>query len=325
MDNSKLISAIIPVYKVERYLNQCISSIINQTYQNLEIILVDDGSPDNCPKMCDEWAKKDSRIKVVHKSNGGLSDARNAGLDIAKGEYIAFVDSDDYIAPLMIKTLYTVAEKNQSDIVECNYCLFSENDEVVTINNTHHLVKNLNKSEALEELIKERTLKHVVWNKLYRKNVLLNLRFEVGKLHEDTFFTYKAFNNCSAITKIENQLYFYRQRTDSIMGTKFSLRNLDSLEARQNIYQFTKENYPALSSSAQEKLLLNCLYLGQMALLTKDDQLIEQAFIKINDIYKKNYKYQRPVCAFKYQIWYFVGLISLKWCCNIRNKLEVGF
>ena len=116
---NELISIIIPIYKVEEYLDECISSVINQTYTKLEIILVDDGSPDSCPKMCDDWAKKDSRIRVIHKTNGGLSDARNAGIEVATGEYIAFVDSDDYIKPDMIAKLYAALCKEEADISAC--------------------------------------------------------------------------------------------------------------------------------------------------------------------------------------------------------------
>lgn len=319
-----LISVIVPIYKVELYLDQCVSSIVNQTYQNLEIILVDDGSPDNCSKMCDEWATKDSRIKVIHKSNGGLSDARNAGLEITNGDYTAFVDSDDYIASSMIDSLLTIAIKEHAEIVECNYLLFYDNEKKQEILDKNESYTIFNKEEALKELITENKFKHVVWNKLYKKSILKGLRFEIGKLHEDTFFTYQAFNNCSNIVKIEDSLYFYRQRSDSIMGTKFSIRNLDSLEARQNIYRFARDNYPNLSTIAQEKLLLNCIYLGQKALQTKDKKLIKQAFEKIKKTYITAYQCQRPECSFSYQIWYIVGFVDLKGCCAIRNLLKIG-
>ena len=130
----ELITVIVPVYKVEKYLDRCVQSIVDQTYTNLEIILVDDGSPDNCPKMCDEWAKKDKRIKVIHKQNGGLSDARNAGLEKAKGKYVGFVDSDDYISPIMYEKLYKCIIDNQADMAMCGFSTVDEKGKVTYIN-----------------------------------------------------------------------------------------------------------------------------------------------------------------------------------------------
>ena len=164
-----LISVIVPVYKVEKYLNRCVNSIINQIYKNLEIILIDDGSPDKCPYICDEWSKRDSRIKVLHKQNGGLSDARNAGLKIATGEFIGFVDSDDWIAPEMYERLLTAIIKDQSDIAECNVKMVWKNN----LQSKMLLQQNncvLKRDEAQLELLNESKLKQPVWNKLYKGN-----------------------------------------------------------------------------------------------------------------------------------------------------------
>ena len=171
----KKVSVIVPVYKVEKYLDKCMESIVNQTYKNIEIILVDDGSPDECPKMCDEWAKKDDRIRVIHKENGGLSDARNVGMDMSTGEYIGFVDSDDIISIEMYKTLVELLEQSDSDMSACQESRFEDKGSpVFTIDNKVTIVDD--NSEALRDIINSELVLSFVWNKLYRqrKNNITN-------------------------------------------------------------------------------------------------------------------------------------------------------
>ena len=166
MENPK-ISVIVPVYKVEAYLDKCVRSIMDQTYRNLEIILVDDGSPDDCPAMCDAWAEKDSRIRVIHKENGGLSDARNAGMAVATGEYIGFIDSDDYIAPDMYRLLLERMTADGSDIAACGVEMVFEDGtppRMLTPTGSHVL----DNGQAMEAIIREDLLKQPVWYKLYR-------------------------------------------------------------------------------------------------------------------------------------------------------------
>ena len=240
-----LISVIVPIYKVEKYLDQCVESIVNQTYKNLEIILVDDGSPDNCPQMCDDWAEKEKRIKVVHKKNGGLSDARNAGLEIATGDYIAFVDSDDWIEKKYIEYLYQAIISTGADMSACDVRSVDEGHEVPEINDDIGEIKKLTPKEALGELIKGRTIRAVAWNKLYRANLIINEKFEVGKLHEDEFFTYRIIDKCQSLAYINVLLYNYLQRSGSIMST-YSIRHLDSFEAGIRRLEFLKGKYPDL-------------------------------------------------------------------------------
>ena len=216
------VTIIIPVYNVEKYLNKCVQSVMNQTYSDLEIILVDDGSPDNCPKMCDNLAKSDSRIKVIHKQNGGLSDARNAGIDVATGEYLMFVDSDDYIAPTMVEKLYTALKTANADISICNFFYVGEmNGDDYSERNTNLPIKN-------EIITSEFVLKN---NKLYKKEVFENIRFQVGKLHEDEYIFHEIFFNANKIACISDGLYYYVQRKDSIMGNKMNYKRLDATEA----------------------------------------------------------------------------------------------
>jgi glycosyltransferase involved in cell wall biosynthesis len=246
-DLPPLISVIIPVYKVERYLKRCVDSVLNQTYTNLEIILVDDGSPDLCPKICDDYATLDSRVKVVHKENGGLSSARNAGLDICKGEYIAFVDSDDLVSKYFIEFLYQAVVKKNVNVSIAEYRSFKQ-DEVLCDKNwpDNYAVEK----QSLEEILSryssiyshDSMLTIVSWNKLYKANLFDNIRFPEGKLYEDAATTYKILNQCDEVALIKNPLYYYLLRHDSISGNeKFTERTLDFFDALKGANDFFLE------------------------------------------------------------------------------------
>jgi len=238
-----LISVIVPVYNVEKYLKQCIESIIHQTYQNLEIILVDDGSPDNCGVICDEYAKQDKRIKVIHQENGGLSSARNAGLDIATGEYISFIDSDDYIAANFMEYLYQICIHYHVDIAECDFLRFNNN---IKINELSEEIEVLNKIAMSKRINKDYVARTViVCNKIFKRYIYQKLRFPVGKINEDEYITYKAFDECQTNIVISNQqLYYYRINEESIMQKGFNVKRLsilDALKERKLFYQNKKE------------------------------------------------------------------------------------
>ena len=235
----ELISIIVPVYKVEEYLTECIESIINQSYKNLEIILVDDGSPDNCGQICDEYAKKDNRIKVIHKENGGLSSARNAGLDIATGEYISFIDSDDYVAENFIEKLYVLCIDNDAEISVCDFVKFEHKAVIKEIEEI--IEKCTSREMQIRMFSKEYVKTVVVWNKLYKRDVYKNLRFPLGKINEDEFITYKAFYDTNKNIVVTNEaLYFYRYNENSIMGKKYNIKRLDVLEAYKEKKDFYK-------------------------------------------------------------------------------------
>ncbi len=230
-----------PIYNVENYLRKCIDSIINQTYNNLEIILVDDGSPDNCGKICDEYAEVDSRIKVIHKENGGLSDARNVGIDVATGKYIAFIDSDDYIDKCFIEYLCTLCKKNDAYIAECDFVKFY--DDKIEIINDEKEEFIFNNKEMINRIYNEESyIKTViVWNKLYKTSLFKDIRFPKGKIHEDEFTTYKLYwNSNNRIAVTNKKLYYYRYNQESIMGSKFSLRRLDYIQALEERLKFFK-------------------------------------------------------------------------------------
>lgn len=244
MENTK-VSIVVPVYKVEKYLERCVDSIINQTYRNLEIILVDDGSPDSCPAMCDKFAEKDSRIIVIHKENGGLSDARNAGLDIARGEYIGFVDSDDYIAPTMYEVLMKRIVSDKSDLAVCEYVRVYDSGEQLKNKQWHQKAHNkcYTSNEFIADLFIHNSGAYVVTvNKLYNREIFRTLRFPFGKQHEDEFIIHRVIAQCKNISYIEDELYYYRQREGSIMNRTFNVRNLDYGDALIDRYHFTKRN-----------------------------------------------------------------------------------
>jgi glycosyltransferase involved in cell wall biosynthesis len=218
--NIPLISVIVPIYNVETYLEKCLNSIINQTYKNLEIILVDDGSPDNCGKICDEYALKEKRIKVIHKPNGGLSDARNAGLDIAKGEYIAFVDSDDYIAENMYEDLLCIAQKEAADIVTC--AIYIENNKGIKVSYVEGM-DNLDIDEVRYLVLMDK-YSNCACGKLYKADLFKDLRFFVGVYSEDLFIMPTLF--CKAKKAIFTKIpyYYYNCTNQSSIMSSFNAR-----------------------------------------------------------------------------------------------------
>ena len=230
-----LISIIIPIYNVEKYIHRCVDSVINQTYQKLEIILVDDGSPDDCGKICDEYATKDNRIRVIHKENGGLSDARNHGIDSATGEWFFFLDSDDWIYPQTIEKLYDAAIKNDVSISICNY------------SRTEGELPSVDISEKAELWTpKDLYLKHHVTStiacaKLYRKNCFKRIRYPVGKIHEDEFVTYKILFAQEKIAFIDQPYYAYFMNGEGIMRSKWTPARMTAVDSLGEQCKFFKK------------------------------------------------------------------------------------
>lgn len=282
------VSVIIPVYNVERYLAACLDSVINQTYRQLEIILVNDGATDTCPQICDSYASKDSRITVIHQKNMGLSGARNTGLQNATGDFISFVDSDDLLSLDYFQKLSDISLKNKADIVECGYSKFETENEVLEINQfSNENVKIYNTEKALELLMQE-YIKQMVWNKLYRIEVIKNIKFPVGKINEDEFWTYKVFGNAKKIVKIHDILYFYRQQPMSIMGKDYSLKRLDGLDALEERIHYMQMNFPGLENLAIKKYCLGAIFHYQMLV---NNSYVDANKSHRNKIYKSIKKY----------------------------------
>lgn len=238
-----LISVIIPIYNIEKYVERCIKSIINQTYSNLEIILVDDGSSDSSPEICDKFANIDSRIIVIHKKNGGLSDARNNGLKIAKGNYISFIDGDDYIKPFMYEVLIKNIKNCKADIAMCGFEYVDEDDNVIETDTLQLKDCIINSEQALEKLSDNYEVNYIVtWNKLYSSKCLENVKFPIGKINEDEFVMHTIYYNAKSIVCCNEKYYQYVQHNGSIMSGKIKTKRLDAIEAFSNRYNFYAEN-----------------------------------------------------------------------------------
>lgn len=224
-----LISVIVPIYKVENYLDKCVESILAQTYKNLEVWLVDDGSPDRCGEMCDEWAKKDSRINVIHKQNGGLSDARNVAIDVANGEWIVFVDSDDFVSGDYIETLHNLATKYDCKMSVAQNIEFNENEDVISPKNEY--IELCQKPlDAIQDMFYQKYYDTAAWAKMYHRSLFESgIRYPKGLLHEDLPTTYLLMSLSDKVAYCNKVIYYYLLRKDSIEGAAFSNKKLDCL------------------------------------------------------------------------------------------------
>ncbi|GAB5617076.1 hypothetical protein JCM31739_19010 [Faecalimonas canis] len=252
MMKSKLVSIVIPVYNVEDYLKRCIESVIQQTYKNLEIIIVDDGATDDSPIICDEYASKDERIKVIHKINGGLSDARNVGYSESRGEYIFFLDSDDWLEKNTIEILYEALLRYDADIVVANYYYQYEFHCVSA--NVIEEVQVYNRKQAMEELLRNDLIKNFAWGKLYKRELLEEYAFPVGKLFEDTYWTHLIFNQAQKIVLVKEELVYYFQRSTSISYV-FDIKKLHILDGYKERREFVKKEYPELLYLIDETMI----------------------------------------------------------------------
>lgn len=278
---SDLISVIVPIYKVENYLEACVDSIRAQTYKNLEIILVDDGSPDRCPEICDTYAQKDPRIRAIHKKNGGLSDARNVGMVAAKGAYLMFVDSDDWIEPDSIERLYDQIVVHSADMaIGCTKKFDDVTGEVLFCN-----YRGDRKTSVVgkHEMMKE-DLRGGGWSacgKLYVSSVHQDIPFPIGETNEDEAIALRIIDRCKKIIKVDTLVYNYRARPDSICTSSFTESNLDWYKHCQADVQWIEEHHPELLELAQQKLY-SCilLHLAEIAVAPKKYQHLALPLIR---------------------------------------------
>lgn len=308
MNSNPKISVIVPVYRVERCLDRCVESIVNQTYKNLEIILVDDGSPNNCPAMCDAWAEKDERIRVIHKENGGLSDARNAGMDIATGDYIGFVDSDDWIEPDMYEILIKNAVDNNADISRCGIYVEHEDEESkrdIFSNVNMNMRQVVDDRRFLCDVIRGGYLSGVVWNKVYNFSKIKSCRFMTSDgLSEDIMFNNRVANKISSCVYEDNPKYHYLKRLGALTGSEFNYNAFSIVEAKEHFleqYASDKELYPL------------CVY-----------SYVESAFIVLSGVIEwqrclDRYDYLRNgILRFKRQIF---TQKEYSWLCKLKTFL----
>ncbi|MEH7388532.1 glycosyltransferase [Bacillus sp. JJ1521] len=265
-----LVSIVVPIYKVEKYLNRCIETIINQTYKNIEIILVDDGSPDNCGAMAEEYAQLDNRIIVIHKKNGGLSDARNIGIKYVTGDFTIFVDSDDWLEKNMIEELVNISRKHKADVVQSafyyayeDYLLFDDryykkDDPPIILGN----------KALMAELVLNERIKNFAWGKLYKTKIIKDIPFKKGVLFEDVFWAHNVMHLVNTYVIVHQPLYFYLQRSDSIVST-YTHRNLDILEGLKERHYFIEQYYPELTNESYKVILKNSLIHYNLLLMNR--------------------------------------------------------
>lgn len=295
---SDLISIIVPIYNVEKYLQECIESLLKQTYKNIEIILVDDGSPDNCPQICDEFLKKDKRIKVFHKVNGGLSDARNYGLERATGNYICFVDSDDFVTEDYIEFLYNKLILNNVDIAMCGFTNYYNDNKMKC------------KIKKVQNKIYDRELAHIYlnvlgyfdvasWNKIYKKELFNDVRFPVGKTCEDWRIMHNIIDKTNNVFYDSAIKYYYRRRENSITSSK-KVR-MDSIEAALDALEFYKQKkYLKVLPYAYQSLMIACMGVVNNMICFND-------FSRYNYVDNIKKKYRMKAC-----------LNKLKFCKKIQ-------
>lgn len=319
----ELISVIVPIYNVESYLDKCVSSIVNQTYSNLEIILVDDGSPDNCPAICDAWVEKDSRIQVIHKTNGGLSDARNAGIAVATGSLIAFVDSDDWIERDFFEYLYEAMDSYSADVAECSTRFVDEKGIVLRIRKV--ATENANCLTALRRLVLEDGVYQTVWDKLYRREVIQDIPFEVGKYNEDEFWTDQVLMKSNSVAFVSRPLYNYLQRGGSIIGTGYNIRRLDGLDARfQRMHRL--QAYSELANLSRQQFILDCMWHLQCAYRYLDSEEAYDAQERILRLKMQTPKveWRRLTLNLRYRVWYVLFRSMPTFTAKLRNWMKIG-
>lgn len=263
------LSIIVPVYRVDKYLHKCIDSILDQTFKDFELILIDDGSPDECGKICDEYACIDSRVHVIHQENKGLSAARNAGINVAKGQFLAFVDSDDWVEPNIYEVLIENIVKSNTDIAVCgirNY--FKSNPYKEDKGNKQIRNMVLSKDQCFEMIFsKDDCITAFAWNKVYRTAVFSALRYPEGQIYEDSFLILDILSKCNSAFVTTAKLYNYRRYENSITGSSFCNGEMDRIMSSEKNYNVFKEHYPQYLEYAEANLYRNYfLTLGKMVL-----------------------------------------------------------
>lgn len=316
----ELISVIIPVYKVEAYLTACVESVLAQTYQNFEIILVDDGSPDNCPRMCDEFAARDSRIRVIHKENGGLASARNAGIDIARGDYLAFLDSDDLWSPLFLERLYRAIGETGADFSVCLFRRFLGEPPAELPEPAQTI--SMTRQEAFECLFNVRNENMVVApNKLYRRHLFGSIRYPLGRLHEDEAVIHEIIGSAERVAWVEEEHYLYRQAPNSIMTSRFSLKRLDETCAKeQRIAYFEAHGMHDLADRTKVVYLRNLMRLYRTVQAEVEDQ--NAAKEACQNLYSRFCELHTPMLVQDQPLITKVRYVLFRWIPAMYSKVE---
>lgn len=310
---NSLISIVVPVYKVEQYLKNCIDSVLRQTYTNWELILVDDGSPDTCPVICDEYAQKDGRIKVIHKENGGLSSARNAGLNIIRGEYVTFLDSDDFWYDEYLSTLLGICEKYDADIVQCGFVRGQDTAFPVLDKKIQEKVYD-NRSVFISQAVNI-----IMCGKIYRSELFDNIRMPIGKINEDDFTSWKLYYKARKIVVTDAPYYYYTYNGTSIMATQNKKPRLDFFEAYDERITFFKKKGDFVLEE------LSVFQFCKALLLTSGNpNLTEMQKLQIARAYQENWHSIRKsnYVPFKFRIIFSLFAVMPQLTLKIIKKLR---
>ncbi|MCR4635495.1 MAG: glycosyltransferase [Butyrivibrio sp.] len=315
----ELVSIIVPVYNVKPYLERCVNSIMNQTYTYLEIILVDDGSTDGSKELCDELKCRDDRIIVIHQNNQGLSAARNTGIEVARGQYLCFVDSDDYVNPEYVKYLYNMCMENGADIGICGHYI-TEEDNYYNKIDFSKTIEVYSKKEIFDKFYSDMHGSIVIaWNKLYKRECIGNIRYDVGIIHEDEATTFKFLYNAEKIAFGSEVGYYYFSRNDSITSQAYSKKNLDILIAYENRLNFYKEHKERELYDRECQFYLSEIlnqYGKAKSFIKGDDDILNMLKEKYRIAYKNSYRKNWP---FSRRVMYIIFLVFPYLYCTIKK------
>lgn len=319
----KLISIIVPIYNVEDYLERCLASISKQTYKNLEIILIDDGSTDKSAEICDRFAEKDQRIVVVHKENEGVSAARNLGMRMAKGEYIGFIDSDDYIDLNMYETLYTAIENKNADLAVCGFEQVRINGQT-QVNDAHENIdwskKNIIANYFTQGIIKE--IMYAPVNKLYRKSMLSDLYFNTKyRMGEDILFVFECVERMNKMVYVQGAFYHYVMRKGSAMTSSFSEKRLEYIYAIREIERICLEKYPYVQESVQIWVYRHILNTLRQIIVTKSCKQFEKFYLENKNYIARNKNKYYPKLSLNQKIDYCF-IMHCHWLLRLKVKLS---
>lgn len=322
-----LISVIVPVYKVENYIHKCIDSIINQTYTNLEIILVDDGSPDNCGKICDEYAKNDKRIRVIHKENGGLSDARNVGIDIAKGKYISFIDSDDTVTVDYIEYMHNMIKEDKTEIAISEVQRVYKESDICDLTNKNMEEKRFiwNPEQCFYNMLFAKHADVCAYAKLYNINLFNDIRYPKGEVYEDSATTYKMIDKCERISYGSRRCYNYYTRPGSISKQgKFNENEYYYIKNTKQMLDYIKNKYPNIQDAVNRYEVYSKFRILRMLVFTEprnkefEKEIVQKIKFKKNEVVKYKDTPKRDKLAI-YTLG--VSLSFFKWTWYIYSKV----
>lgn len=320
-----MVSIVIPVYNVEKYLRQCLDSVVCQTFKDIEIIIVDDGSQDNCGSICDEYAAKDKRITVIHQQNKGLSEARNAGIEAASGEYFMFIDSDDWVEPDLLKKLCDTAFENDADMCCCTHKR-QEGKRVYVRKGRSEPLEDMEIYEGdrkIEAFIRDRRFTNTAWAKLFSAELFKELRFPPGRLYEDVFVMHRIVYAAKRIVNIKYDGYIYRRHSESITGRKYSDKQKDCVYSRYEQLEFVKKYCADLETDADSNVLDACR--GLMFRLAADNRRYRETENWLQGIHREKMsaymKKRHSFLAFAYTVIAFFSVPAARFLTRCLLKL----